>query len=261
MAQSNGISIKKQYGQHFLRNHSTVEHMIEAVTITPSTRVLEIGCGDGFLTHAILETPIAQLDIYEIDPEWARYVLSRFADKRIVMHQQNILDVSSQELEAIAPFTILANLPYQITFPLLHLFQRNRAFITEGVIMIQEEVAQKLTKKSGRDFGYSSLFFQYYFELRLLDKVAPTSFFPPPKVYSRLLYLQPKKDVAPIPQEDEFWTFIKHVFKQPRRTLRNNIRQTHYKSELLSQEILDLRAQQLGIDKLLQLWDMLREKS
>ena len=61
-----------------------------------------------------------------------------------------------------------------------------------------KEVAQKIVKSGGRDYGYTSLFFQHYFTWKLLDKVPPGAFFPPPKVFSRLIYFSPKKEVAEI---------------------------------------------------------------
>ena len=124
--------------------------------------------------------------------------------------------------------------------------------------MVQEEVAQKLVKKSGRGYGYPSLFFQYYFKLNLLLKVHPESFFPPPKVESRLVYFKPKKDVTPIPDEEKFWKFIKMCFRQPRRTLHNNLKQTHYDIAKIPETTLELRAQQMGIEDFRVLWDLLR---
>ena len=91
---------------------------------------------------------------------------------------------------------MLANLPYQVTFPILHNFQKNRHLLKEGVIMIQEEVAEKILKTSGRGYGYPSLFFQRYFTWKKLDKVPPTAFFPPPKVDSRLLYFKPRMEIT-----------------------------------------------------------------
>ena len=123
--------------------------------------------------------------------------------------------------------------------------------------MIQEEVAQKLVKTSGRSYGYSSLFFQHYFEMRLLDKVPPSAFYPAPKVTSRLLYFKPRTEVTEIPEEEHFWKFIKSCFQQPRRTLRNNLAQTQYDVSLLSEEQLKLRAQQLSMNDFLDIWKIL----
>ena len=153
MASTAGIAVKKQFGQHFLREQWVVKEITHAVALDKESSVFEIGCGDGFLTEAILAEPLARLWIFEIDPEWAQYVTQKYgSDTRLVMHEANILDVDFSVFEQHAPWTLLANLPYQITFPLLHLFQKNRAYLKEGVIMVQEEVAQKIVKTSGRGY-------------------------------------------------------------------------------------------------------------
>lgn len=256
--QSQGIEVKKRYGQHFLRQESVVHKMIDAVTLTTSSSVFEIGCGDGFLTRNILQEPIARLWIFEIDPEWSSYVRTTIKDNRLVMHEQDILQVDFSAFEQHKPWVLLANLPYQITFPILHKLQANRHLLQEGVIMVQEEVAQKIVKTSGRGYGYSSLFFQHYFDWKLLDKIAPGAFFPPPKIFSRTMHFKPKASVQAIPDESEFWKFIKLLFHQPRRTLRNNLAQTHYDVSVLDSAMLNLRAQQLAMNDFLQLWDTLR---
>lgn len=257
MAKSHGIAIKKQYGQHFLRDQSVVEHMIDQVKLTNDSSVFEIGCGDGFLTQEIVKHPLARLWVFEIDPQWAGFVKNAIKDKRLTMFEENILDLDFKRLEPHAPWTLLANLPYQITFPILHLLQKNRHLLAEGVIMVQEEVAQKIVKTSGRGYGLPSLFFQHFFEWKLLNKVAPGAFLPPPKVYSRLLYFKPRKKLVEIPNEPEFWKFIKLCFLQPRRTLRNNLSSTHYDITLLSEDTLKLRSQQLGMEDFLKIWKII----
>ncbi len=257
MAKSHGIPLKKRYGQHFLRDQHVVEHMLEHVDLTSQSSVLEIGCGDGFLTQEIVKHPLARFWIFEIDPQWAGFVKKAVPDKRIEMHEDNILDVDFKRFAPYKPWTVLSNLPYQITFPILHLFQKNRDLFKEGVIMIQEEVAQKIVKKSGRGYGFPSLFFQYYFEWKLLQKVPPGAFLPPPKVYSRLLYFKPQENLIPIPQEEEFWQFIKHCFAQPRRTLRNNLQHYQYNLMHFSDQTLGLRAQQMSMQDFLHMWKLI----
>ena len=262
MASTAGIAVKKQFGQHFLREQWVVNEITHAVTLTKESSVFEIGCGDGFLTEAILAEPLTRLWIFEIDPEWAQYVSEQYgSDKRLVMHEANILDVDFTVFQEHAPWTLLANLPYQITFPILHMLQKNRSLLKEGVIMVQEEVAQKIVKNSGRGYGAVSLYFQHFFDWKLLSKIAPTAFFPPPKVTSRLLYFKPKAELDSIPDEPEFWKFVEHCFRQPRRTLRNNLQQVHYNTDLLSQELLAKRAQQLQKKDLIELWKVLNPGS
>lgn len=260
MAQSHGIRLKKKYGQHFLRDQRVVEHMLDQVTLTDQSSVLEIGCGDGFLTREIVKHPFARFWIFEIDSQWAGFVKNSVAQKRLAIFEDNILDVDFTRFEPHTPWVILSNLPYQITFPLLHLFQKNRHLFKEGVIMVQEEVAQKIVKQSGRGYGFPSLFFQYFFEWKLLQKVSPDAFLPPPNVYSRLMYFKPKQDVATIPDEVKFWEFIKYCFSQPRRTLRNNLLSRHFDLNNISDATLALRAQQMKMEDFLNLWKTLNKK-
>lgn len=255
-----GIAVKKQYGQHFLRDQSIIDTMIASVTLTPTSSIFEIGCGDGFLTRSIIKQPHARLWVFEIDPEWASYVHAHYPDPRLTIFTENILDVNCAErLAEHQPWTLLANLPYQITFPILFLLQKNRALLREGVIMVQEEVAHKLLKTSGRDYGFTSLFFQHYFTWRSLKTIPPAAFFPPPKVHSRILHFAPRTNIPDIPQEALFWKFIKSCFARPRRTLKNNLSGTQYadKAEaLISHDTL--RAQEMTFEDFLSLWNSLR---
>jgi 16S rRNA (adenine1518-N6/adenine1519-N6)-dimethyltransferase len=257
MTKIKNIRTKKKFGQHFLRNKSVVHEMLKNIEITNKTNIFEIGCGDGFLTESILETKINKLWGFEIDPEWANLVKDKIQDPRLTIFEQDILQTDFSIFEKDKPWTILANLPYQITFPILHLLQKNRHILKEGVIMIQEEVAQKLAKTRGKGYGYNSLFFSYYFDLKLLTKISPTDFVPPPRVFSRLIYLKPKKNLKTIKNGQEFWNFIKICFKQPRRTLKNNLIQSHYAIEKIPEKVMVLRAQQMTMDDLLKIWNLL----
>ncbi len=254
---SDGIPLKKKFGQHFLRDHAVTDSIINSVVLTKQSNVFEIGCGDGFLTKAILGASVGRLWVFEIDPDWAQYVRTHFPDERMTVHEDNILDIDFAIFEPHVPWILLANLPYQVTFPILHMLQRNRLLLQEGVIMVQEEVAQKLLKTSGKGYGYPSLFFQHYFDWKKLDKVLPGAFYPPPKVTSRLLHFIPKKNVPLIEHEGLFWKFIKICFRQPRRTLKNNLQQSHYDWSSVSEQQLALRAQQMAMGDFLALWKML----
>lgn len=251
---SQGFAIKKQFGQHFLRDQSIIQKIVSSVTLTPESSVFEIGCGDGVLTRAIVQEKLARFWVFEIDPDWVTHARNTFKDPRLTVFQEDFLDVDFDRFKEHAPWTLLANLPYQITFPLLHKLQKNRALLAEGVIMVQEEVAMKIVKTSGKGYGFPSLFFQHFFEWRLLDKIPPAAFYPAPKVFSRLLYFKPRKDVQPIVDEENFWKFVKTCFKQPRRTLKNNLAQTHYPIDRIDDATLGLRSQQLDFEGFLKIW-------
>ncbi len=251
-----GVRLKKHHGQHFLRSESVVEDMIRHVELVSPARVLEIGCGDGFLTGAILQQPIDRLWVFEIDPDWASVVSNKFPDGRLHVFEENFLDVDLSRLGDVRSWTVLANLPYQVTFPILRRFYDFAHLFIEGVVMVQEEVAQKLVAAHGRSFGFVSLYFQHAFELKLLAKVPPTVFVPAPKVDSRLVYFKPRLVRDTLPNEEAFWKFIRRCFSQPRRTVKNNLASFHYDIAAAPEELLSLRAQQMDKKRLLLLWSL-----
>ena len=257
-----GIVLKKQFGQHFLQDQFFIDQVIQKIPFTQGMNVFEIGCGEGVLTKAIAaQQPLNKLKVFEIDAEWANLVKTNLKDNpRVEVIESNILDQNLNEIFKGEQWVLLANLPYCITFPILHLLQQSSPVVKEGVIMIQEEVAQKIVQKSGRGYGYPSLFFQHYFDWELMDKVPPTAFYPPPKVFSRLLYFKTKKNPEFIVDESGFWKFIKACFLQPRRMLKNNLQQSKYGTELFSPELLKKRAQELSMQDFLTVWNSLQGK-
>jgi len=257
MTWQNNISLKKKFGQHFLCDEHFIDVMLAQVHLTPDTNVFEIGGGAGALTRAILRQPVKQLWTFEIDPEWAQE-LKKIDDPRLVIYNQDFLTTNFEIFRPDAPWILLANLPYQISFPILYRLHEYRELVREGVIMLQEEVAQKIVKTHGRGYGFNSLFLQYYFEWKLLEKVPPQAFNPPPHVFSRLLYFKPKSNVVAIDDETRFWKFIRVCFAQPRRTLRNNLVPTEYNYSRLDEHTLGLRAQQMTIADFLQIWQVLK---
>lgn len=257
MAQTNGVRLKKKYGQHFLRDYDVLASIIMHAQLTEHDAVLEIGCGDGFLTSALLDSPLKKLWSFEIDAEWAAKIKQKVDDDRFTLFEQDFLEYNPELFAADAPWILVANLPYNITFPILEIIRKHTAFFSRGVIMIQKEVAEKLVKKAhgGKDYGFVSLYYQYYFDFKLLDKVLPESFIPAPKVISRLISFTVKHNRIPINKEAEFWEFVKLCFKQPRRTLRNNLANVPHLLAVFDEQTLAKRAQQLNMDELLLLWD------
>ncbi|MBT4594263.1 ribosomal RNA small subunit methyltransferase A [bacterium] len=247
---------KKALGQHFLRSRKIVDDILDGVDDGEKNNVLEIGCGDGFLTQAILDCAYCEkLVVYEVDQEWVKVVQDKIDDQRLELHCIDALKADWSALKTDKPWVMIANLPYQITFPLLSKIAENRELFREGVIMIQEEVAQKLVATSGRGRGVLSCVFQRNFDMKLLSKVPPEAFSPPPKVFSRLLHFRPRANPEEIPDEEKFWPFLKICFRFPRQKLKNNFNGSNYKlSDELFREFGDLRAQQLTFQELVNFW-------
>jgi hypothetical protein len=91
-----GISVKKEHGQNFLRDAALLDRIVGYAAIPAGASVIEIGCGDGALTRALLATPLAQLRVYEIDPEWADHVKNSVRDPRLTIVQKDILTADSR---------------------------------------------------------------------------------------------------------------------------------------------------------------------
>lgn len=255
---AHGIALKKRFGQHFLREQRVVDTMLEAVSLDQESSVFEIGPGDGFLTVSILRQKFKRFWIFEIDPEWAKFIKDSYAGNKTEVFLKNILDVDFSIFKENKPWTLLSNLPYQVTFPILFKLAANSQNLKEGVVMVQEEVAQKIVKGSGRGYGFNSLYLQHYFDWKLLTKIGPGAFYPPPKVNSRLLYFKPKQTLDIIPDEEEFWKFIKRIFSSPRRTIKNNLSQFHYELNKIPEDKLLLRAQQMNKQELIELWKLIK---
>jgi 16S rRNA (adenine1518-N6/adenine1519-N6)-dimethyltransferase len=256
-----GIPLLKKFGQHFLRDEQVLEHIVAIANLPKDAHVIEIGCGQGALTKKLLEQPIAQVLVFEIDPAWSEYVGSTIQDPRLKIITDDVLAINLQEFLAqepyIGPWHLCANLPYNITFPLVYKLFELRDRIPYLTIMIQEEVAQRIVATYGRSLGFHSLYLQHYATWELHQKIAPGAFFPPPKVNSRVLHAT-WKHPEPIPHEPEFWKFIKRCFEQPRRMLSNNLAPYAYDTSTMNQQYLIKRAQEMTMTDFLTIWSTIR---
>lgn len=247
---------KKQFGQHFLRDHTPIDCMLATLKPSRDDTVVEIGCGDGVLTRAILnQSPCKALHVFEIDPEWAEVVRAQIDDKRLSIRVGDVMSVDFNEaLSAHQPVILMANLPYQITFPLFEKLAYTNGLFKGGIVMIQEEAAQRMVATSGRRYGSISLFLQYHFDFTLHMLVPPQAFNPPPKVNSRLIQFTPRTDKQPLPEPHKFWKFVRACFITPRQTLRNNLKRSGYDWHKLDDATLALRAQQCVLNDFIAMW-------
>lgn len=214
----------KEFGQHFLNDPSIAEDIATAAQLSESDRVWEVGPGLGILTHAICNSA-ASLRAYELDRRLKSTLEEEFGD-RIELVMQDILSVNwQQELITQAPIKIVANIPYQITSPLLYQIEANAASITRVVMMIQKEVADRLTAIPGtKDYGQITLRLRLLFDISVLFYVGREKFSPAPRVDSAVILMTPRKDVPQIDHPAMFHRLINVAFAHRRKTLRNNLK-------------------------------------
>ena len=220
-------------GQHFLVDTCVRNAIVEASGVGPGDLVLEIGPGKGALTRALAER-VSVLVAVEVDPELVAYLRRELAD---VPHAHVIhADILSCDIGQIAlehartapgPLRLMAvaNLPYYITTPVLHRLLSASSLFEAFTLMVQLEVAQKLTARAGSaGYGELSILAQYYTRPELLFTVGPMSFEPPPRVQSAVVKMTVGRspdagDVDPGP----LFAVVRAGFAKRRKNIRNSL--------------------------------------
>lgn len=177
---------QKKWGQNFLRNRDAARRIVQAVQPGSDEMIFEIGPGEGVLTEQLLALgrPVTAV---EIDPRLASRLESRFAEADFTLVRGDATEVELPQ----QPFRAVGNLPYNVATPIL---RRTVAapFVRRAVFMVQKEVADRLVAgPRDEDYGYLTLAVGIHAEPRVLLTLEPGSFFPPPKVRSSVVVLDP----------------------------------------------------------------------
>ncbi|HEX3068269.1 MAG TPA: 16S rRNA (adenine(1518)-N(6)/adenine(1519)-N(6))-dimethyltransferase RsmA [Thermoanaerobaculia bacterium] len=216
---------KKKWGQHFLRNRGAVMRIVEAVEPEADDIVVEIGPGEGVLTEKLAELPNALVAV-EIDPELSDRLRTQFGD-RITLVNEDAIDAP---LPA-RPYRAVGNLPYNAGTPILRRVVADPN-CRRAVFMLQKEVADRLVAKPGDEaYGYLTLFVRLYSSARILLTLEPKSFYPPPKVRSAVVVLDP--DRKPF-VSDELIALISASFRMRRKKLVNNLLDLWTREEIVA---------------------------
>ena len=214
----------KRFGQHFLGDRRVLERIADALELTGTETVLEIGPGRGALTELLLPRA-GRVVAVEIDRALAALLRERWGtDPRFSLVERDVLQVPLAEV-AGEDFVLVGNVPYYITTPILfHALERPRA--RRAVYLVQKEVAERVVAPpGGKAYGALSVNVQALAAAELLFKVPPGAFSPPPKVDSAVLRITPL--AVPLVTADEeggFSSFVLEVFGLRRKQLRRVVR-------------------------------------
>lgn len=250
---------RKKYGQHFLKDEQVAEKIVSFADIRRNETVLEIGPGKGILTSILLKHARKVIAV-EIDDGLVRYLEKRFSKAQYlsVIHEDFLkydLSIFSERIK------VIGNLPYSIgTRIIMHLINYRERF-SKMIFMLQKEVAERLVASPGtKDYGSLSIFIQLYFNIEILMNIPPKSFSPPPKVFSALVKLKPKKQLFEHFDNPElFHQIVKLAFSHRRKKLRNNLKELplvdhDFKKVSLETGInFDLRGEMLSIKEYIKL--------
>lgn len=215
-----GIEPKRSLGQNFLTNEHVIEKIIAQSKAQLKNQLIEIGPGPGSLTDHL--KPLTQnFTLIELDRKIAQY----WREQSLNVLEQDALKADWQQLTHDGPTLLVSNLPYQISSSLVVELSTTEHQVESMILMFQKEVAERIVADPNqKTYGLLSVVAQLSWEIQKLADAGPGSFFPPPKVASRVLSFQKKPQTL----TKEFLNFVKACFQQRRKqVLKVLIQQKH----------------------------------
>ena len=262
--EQNDIIVKKQYGQNFLLDDNILKNIVKSAELKKDTNVIEIGPGLGFLTN-YLQQATTNVLCYEIDEQMVEHlnelnynisiINDDFLKRNLNKDFKNIFDNSNN-------ITLVANLPYYITTPILLKVLEETTRIDKMIVMMQTEVAKRLCgKPSTKDYTALSVLIQYFTNPRIIFNVSPKSFFPEPNVESSVVMIEKKEEpLLEVKDLDFFLKFNRNIFAQRRKTLYNNIQKAYNYDKGLIKKIIkennldeSVRSEELDVSQIVKL--------
>lgn len=218
------LNPSKGLGQNFVIDSNVCQRIVRQVEISSEDIVLEIGPGLGSLSLAILEMAVPLIAI-EIDQRLAKQlpqtVSAHSPNSNLTVINQDALAVKELPMD---PTVLIANLPYNVSVPvLLNLLERFPT-LREGVVMVQAEVADRLAAKpGGKDFGVPSLKASWWADLNLAGAVSRSIFWPVPNVDSKLVYFRRHQPLGDENLRLRVFALIDAAFSQRRKMIRSSM--------------------------------------
>jgi 16S rRNA (adenine1518-N6/adenine1519-N6)-dimethyltransferase len=243
-----GLSPRKKLGQHFLIDRNILAKVIRAAEVQREDAVLEVGPGLGEMTLALAQKA-ARVIAVEIDSplvERLRQKVSDIPNIKIILADILRVDFSSFFHQAGKPLKVVANLPYQISTPLLFRFIESRKLFSNLTLMLQREVVERMiARPGGKEYGALSVLIQMVSHPSVQFFIKPSAFFPPPKVESAVVRIAWRDDLM-MKAEDEDWLrqVAKASFSHRRKTLANSLKHSGISLPPLPEK----RIEKAGID-------------
>lgn len=222
---AHGLDAKKRFGQHFLLDLNLTRRIARAAGSLGGGTTIEIGPGPGGLTRALLLEGAARVVAIEIDPRAiaALRELQAASDNRLEIVEGDALKIDIASLGP-PPRKIVANLPYNISAPLLVRWLHAADDIADMVLMFQKEVVERLVADTRtKDYGRLSVLAQHVCEVSKLFDIAPSAFVPPPKVISSVAHLTPRPKDRRLSDLKPLERVTAAAFGQRRKMLRGSL--------------------------------------
>ncbi len=244
------ITANKNYGQNFLIDESIVNQIIDSAEINKDDLIIEIGPGLGTLTSLLLEKS-GKVVCIELDKNMVEILKDRFLlYNNFDLINDDVLKVDLNKIildnSKFKNFKVVANLPYYITTPIIMKLLENKLNLKSITVMVQKEVAERLTEKpGGKNTGAITYSINYYTNPRIVLNVSKESFIPVPKVDSSVIHLDVLSNTKiKVKDEQFFFKIIKCAFLQKRKTLINSLSN----SGIANKELLEKVLKEIDVD-------------
>ena len=220
----NAHPFRKKWGQNFLTDSNLLNRIVRTVEPQEDDNFLEIGPGDGSLTELIFPK-VKQMVVVEIDPLLIKHLSVRSDLEGLNIIHGDILLQDIEDLPIQEPVRIVGNIPYNITSRIIFWLIEQLDFWDDAFIMMQKEVAQRLTANIGtKEYSRISIVVGAYLNMELCFKIPPDVFIPKPKVDSAIIRFTKKS--SPIVADNQYEKFnkiVKMAFSKRRKMLRNSL--------------------------------------
>lgn len=222
---AHGMQPNKAFGQNFLIDRAVLRQIVAAAEIDAADSVLEVGAGTGVLTRELARQARRVVAV-----ELERDMLALLAEttrglSNVEIIGRNLLYLDPVEVFGDAPYKLVANLPYYITAPTFRHFLESANAPRLIVVMVQEEVAERITAAPG-DLSLLAVSVQFYGKPRIVARVSAAAFYPAPKVDSAILRVDVNAETPLTPPErDQFFRVVQAGFSAKRKQLHNALEQ------------------------------------
>ncbi len=242
---------QRNLGQHFISCTTLLNKIIDEAGNLEGCNVLEIGPGKGNLTKEILKRKVQKLVAIEYDRSLKNYHNNILKDPRYHLIFADALKIDESSL-LNKPIHIIANLPYNISIPLIFKWLEHTSGIAQITVMIQKEVALRLCATSGtKRYGRMSILAQIKADIKTRFNVTPEFFNPPPKVDSSVIIIKPKKtSEISLKHKKSLDALLNATFNHRRKTLKNSLKKIMNVDELSKIDMyMDKRPEQITVSE------------